>query len=399
MRIRHALIFRGGIAVCLLLALTAMAQPQRPTANAVPVPAAPQLGAKSYVLMDFHSGELLVEKDANSRVDPASITKVMTGYVVFNELNGGNLALDEVVTVSNKARQAIGSRMFIEASSKVRVEDLIRGMVIQSGNDASIALAEHIAGDEAAFVGLMNHYAVQLGMQNTHFANATGLPDENHYTTARDVAVLSTALIRDFPEYYRWYAEKEFTYNGIRQHNRNMLLWRDPAVDGLKTGHTEAAGYCLAASAMRDGMRLISIVMGAASEEVRANESQALLNYGFRFFETFQLYEAEQELAKARVWKAKEDEVALGLTDNFYVTIPRGRYEELDAQLELTPQLTAPVGQGQVIGELRIHLGQEIVGRRPLVALTEVSQSGFFGRTVDGMRLWFGGLFGGDDDE
>jgi D-alanyl-D-alanine carboxypeptidase (penicillin-binding protein 5/6) len=280
---------------------------------------------------------------------------------------------------------------------QVSVEDLLRGMVIQSGNDASVALAEFVAGSEPAFAGLMNHFAEQLEMSGTHFVNATGLPDPEHYTTARDVAVLSLATIRDYPEFYAWYSEKEFTFNEIRQHNRNTLLWRDPAIDGLKTGHTESAGYCLAASAMRDGMRLISAVMGSASEASRASESQTLLNYGFRFFETVQLYQAGQELARARVWKGLVEEVPLGLGEELFVTIPRGRYDDLEAQVQMQPELTAPLEAGVAVGRINVRLDGELVSGRDLLTLAAVEPAGFFGSAWDGLKLWMDGLF--EDDE
>jgi D-alanyl-D-alanine carboxypeptidase (penicillin-binding protein 5/6) len=283
--------------------------------------------------------------------------------------------------------------MFIEPSMKVTVEQLIKGMVIQSGNDASVALAEYLAGSEDAFAGLMNHYAVQLGMTNSHFMNATGLPHEEHYTTARDVAILSAALIADFPEYYPWYSEKEYSFNNIRQHNRNNLLWRDPAVDGLKTGHTQAAGYCLAASAKRDGMRLISVVMGSSSESTRVSESQTLLNYGFRFFETVQLYKSRQELAQGKVWKGQQEQVRLGIQDELFITIPRGRYDDLDAQVEMLPQLIAPITEGQEVGQISIRLEDKEITTRGLIALEQVEEAGFFGRAWDGMTMWFDSLF------
>jgi len=376
-----------------LCSANAWAQTPTPPAG-MPTPAPPQLGASSYVLMDYHSGALLVEHEADARVEPASITKLMTSYVVFQELTSGNIALEDPVPISEKAWRAIGSRMFLEPSMQVTVEDLVKGVVIQSGNDASVALAEFLAGTEDAFANVMNFYAEQLGMRNTHFVNATGLPDENHYTTARDIALMSIALIRDFPDYYRWYAEKEFTFNNIRQHNRNNLLWRDPAVDGLKTGHTEAAGYCLAASAKREGMRLISVVMGSFSEQSRASESQSLLNYGFRFFETVQLYEAGQELATSRVWKGEADEVSMGLAEDLFITIPRGRYDDLEARLEVQPELKAPLDAGQAVGRIRIELDGKDVTGRDLVTTQAVEPAGFFGRAMDGMRLWIGGLFG-----
>lgn len=368
-----------------------------PRSSAPPIPAAPQLGASSYILQDYFSGDILVEHNADMRVEPASITKLMTAYVVFAELDQGNISLDEQVPVSEKAWRTGGSRMFIDPKMQVSVEDLIRGMVVQSGNDASVALAEHVAGTEEAFAALMNHYAEQLGMTSTSFRNATGLPDPDHYTTARDVAILSAATIRDFPNYYPWYSEKEFTFNSIRQHNRNTLLWRDPAIDGLKTGHTEAAGYCLAASAKRDGMRLISAVMGSASESSRASETQTLLNYGFRFFETVQLYQAGQELAQARVWKGLSENVALGIQDELFVTIPRGRYDDLIATLDVEPQLTAPLSEGQVVGQVSVTLDDSVVASRPLITLGPVQEAGFFGATWDGVKLWFDSWF--EDDE
>jgi D-alanyl-D-alanine carboxypeptidase (penicillin-binding protein 5/6) len=376
---------------------SALAQVPEPNTSALPVPAAPQIGAESYLLMDFNSGRVLVEQNADMRVEPASITKMMTAYVIFGELREGKITLEEVVNVSENAWRTGGSRMFIEPGMEVTVEDLLRGMVIQSGNDASVALAEHVAGTEAAFASLMNHFAAQLGMDGTHFMNSTGLPDPEHYTTARDVAVLSLATIRDFPDFYAWYSEKEFTFNGIRQHNRNTLLWRDPAIDGLKTGHTESAGYCLAASAKRDGMRLISAVMGSTSEASRASESQTLLNYGFRFFETVQLYQAGQELARARVWKGLADEVELGIGEELFVTIPRGRYDDLEARMQMQPQLTAPLEQGAVVGQVAVTLDGESVAERDLLTLAPVEQAGFFGSTWDGLRLWFDGMF--EDEE
>lgn len=380
----------------LLLAPPLAAQPQ-PGSGPMPVPAPPQLGAMSYILTDFYSGNVLVEQNADERVEPASITKVMTSYVVFAELAQGNIALDDMVPVSERAWQTLGSRMFIDPSMQVSVEDLLRGVIVQSGNDASVALAEYVAGSEEAFAGVMNHYAEVLGMSNTHFTNSTGWPDENHYTTARDIATLSAATIRDFPDLYRWFSEKEFTFNEIRQHNRNTLLWRDPAVDGLKTGHTESAGFCLAASANREGMRLISVVMGSDSETSRASETQSLFNYGFRFFETVQLYEARDELAQARVWKGMAENVAVGIADALFVTIPRGRYDDLDAQVEMQPLLEAPLAADAVIGQITIELDDELVAERDLITLAGVEPAGFFGRSWDGVKLWVGGWFGDDD--
>ena len=373
--------------------------PNKPTPNAGarPVPAAPQLGAESYLLMDFNSGRILVEQNPDLPVEPASITKLMTSYVVFRELDEGNITLDETAAVSERAWRTGGSRMFIEPDMQVTVEDLIRGMIIQSGNDACVALAEHIAGSEEAFASLMNHYAEVLQMTGTHFMNSTGLPDPQHYTTARDIVVLSAAIIGEFPEYYTWYSEKEFTFNNIRQHNRNTLLWRDPAIDGLKTGHTEAAGYCLATSAKRDGMRLLSAVMGSSSESSRASESQTLLNYGFRFFETVQLYQAGQELARSHVWKGLTEEVALGLEQALFATIPRGRYDDLDAQVEIQTELSAPLDAGVTVGKISVHLGEELIASRDLITLGAVEEAGFFGRSWDSLRIWADGLFADEE--
>ena len=388
------------VALALALVVNVVwAQAPTPGNKALPVPAAPQLGANSYLLMDFNSGRIIVEKDPDMRVEPASITKLMTAYVVFHELQEGNISLDEMVTISEKAWRTGGSRMFIDPTMQVSVEDLVRGMVIQSGNDASVALAEHVAGSEEAFASLMNHFAEQLGMTGTLYMNATGLPDPEHYTTARDVAILSLATIRDFPEYYPWYSEKEFTFNNIRQHNRNTLLWRDPAIDGLKTGHTEAAGYCLASSAKQDGMRLVSAVMGSSSESSRASESQTLLNYGFRFFETVQLYKAGQELASARVWKGLTEQVELGLDEDLFVTIPRGRYDDLEAQVELEPQLTAPMDAGVVVGTISVKLGDELIASRELQTLSAVEEAGFFGSMWDSMKLWVDGMMEDEPEE
>ncbi len=378
------------------LMTTALAVAQVPPPPGMPTPAAPQLGASSYILVDFYSGHVLVEHDSDTRVEMASITKLMTSYVVFQELSSGNVLLEEEVNISENAWRTIGSRMFLEPDMKVTVEELLKGVIIQSGNDASVALAEHLAGTESSFANVMNYYAQQLGMEHTNFVNSTGLPDDNNYSTARDISVISIAIIRDFPEYYRWYAEKEYSFNDIRQPNRNNLLWRDPAVDGLKTGYTQAAGYCLASSAKREGMRLISVVMGSFSEQSRASESQSMLNYGFRFFETIQLYRAGQELATGEVWKGKADQVTLGLAGDMFITIPRGRYDELDARIEMQPELKAPLEAGQKVGRIRIHLGEQIVASRDLVTLNSVAPAGFFGRSWDGLRLWIGGLFGDD---
>lgn len=360
------------------------------------VPAPPQVGASSLILMDFHSGEIIAEREPDLRVDPASITKLMTSYVVFREISAGRLSLEDMVRVSEKAWRTGGSRMFIEVGDEVSAHDLLKGVIIQSGNDASVALAEHVAGSEEVFAQMMNAEARRLGMDNTRYTNATGLPDENLYTSARDVALLARALIHDFPDFYAWYSEREFTWNGITQQNRNRLLWRDASVDGLKTGHTEAAGYCLATSAERDGMRLITVVMGTASEDARAQASQSLLNYGFRFFETFRLYNADEVVTSSPVWKGQTDSVRLAVDRDLFLTVPRGRQDELAAAAHVPPRLVAPLAAGQQIGELEISFAGETRLTAPLRVVEEVPPAGWWGRTTDGIRLWFDGLFGDD---
>ncbi len=363
----------------------------------VPVPAAPDLAATSFVLQDFHSGEIIAAREPELQVEPASITKLMTSYVVFRELASGNLGLAENVRISEKAWRTGGSKMFVEVDTEVSVEDLLKGVIIQSGNDASVALAEHVAGTEAVFAQMMNAEAQRLGMAGTNYRNSTGLPDPDHYTTAADVATLSRALIAEFPEYYAWYSQLEFSYNDIRQSNRNLLLRRDDSVDGLKTGHTEAAGYCLATSAVRDGMRLISVVMGTASENARAEASQSLLNYGFRFFETFKLYSAGEELTRTEVWKGALDEMALGAAEDVFLTVPRGRQDRLAAELVVPSRPVAPFVAGENYGALQIRLDDELELEQPLVVMHDVPEAGWWGRTTDSIGLWFGGLFGGDE--
>lgn len=354
---------------------------------ALPVPAPPSIGASGYLLIDMHSDRILVEKDADQRLEPASITKIMTAYVVFDELKKGNLKLSDMVNVSEKAWKTEGSRMFIEVNSKVSVEDLLKGLIIQSGNDSAVALAEHIAGSEEAFANLMNEHALQLGMEGTHFVNSTGLPDTYHYTTARDIVKMTEAVIREHPDFYQYYSIKEFTYNGIRQHNRNNLLWRDSSVDGVKTGHTESAGYCLVSSAERDGMRLIAVVMGTESEKSRIKESASLLNYGFRFYETHRLYGAGQKLTSTRIWKGEKENLSLGLAQELFVTIPRRQYDKLQARTEIQPIIEAPVNKGQRLGEVIVELAGEEVTRLPLIALADVPEGGLWTNMVDSVLL------------
>jgi D-alanyl-D-alanine carboxypeptidase (penicillin-binding protein 5/6) len=364
----------------------------QPGIAAVTTPPAPTLPAKAYALIDANSGLELAAQRPDERMEPASLTKIMTAYAVFQELKAGRIHLDDMVTVSAKAWRTPGSRTFIEVNKQVPVEILLQGMIVQSGNDASVALAEYVAGSEEAFAALMNRYAKDLGLTGTHYMNSTGLPDANHYTTARDTAMLTRALIREFPEYYRWYSQKEFTYNGITQHNRNRLLWRDPSVDGVKTGYTEAAGYCLVASAKRDEMRLISVVLGADKVAARFRQSQALLNYGFRFFETHHIYDKEKPVTTVRVWEGEAPELALGVEQDVYITVPRERSGSLAATLDLSNPVIAPIQKGQPLGKLKIALGDEALASFPLVAMQEVGEGGLWRTLVDRVSLWVGQL-------
>ena len=359
------------------------------TSQPITTPAPPTLAAESYILMDFLSDTLIAEKDIDKKVEPASITKMMTAYVVFTELKTGNLRTDDLIRVSEKAWRTGGSKMFIEVNKTVSVSDLLKGMIVQSGNDACIAFAEHIAGTEETFTDLMNQYAKKLGMKNSHFTNSTGLPSEVHYITARDAAILAKAIIVDFPEYFPLFSEKEFTFNEITQHNRNTLLWRDPSVDGFKTGHTESAGYCLVSSAKRNGMRLIAVVMGTESQKARADESQNLLNYGFRFYETNLLFKANEKRVNVEVWKGVEEGVDLGLQEDLFITIPKGEYKNLQAKVDVPNFLIAPIGKSSTIGTLNINLHDKVISSKPLVALDAVNKGGWWTRTTDSIGLWF----------
>ncbi len=370
----------------LLLLAVAVSAPQAAPST---IPSPPKLAATGYVLMDYHSGQILADNKAEQRLEPASLTKMMTAYVISQELASGHIALTDKVLVSEKAWRMPGSRMFIEVGSEVTLEKLMKGLIIQSGNDASVALAEYVAGSEDSFVPLMNAQAERLGLKNTHFANSTGLPHKEHYTTPRDMALLAAAIIRDFPDHYDWYSEKSYKYNNISQNNRNLLLFRDESVDGLKTGHTEAAGYCLVASAKRKEMRLISVVMGTKSEKARAQESQKLLNYGFRFFETHRLYTAGQELKQMRVWKGESEALKLGLSSELYVTVPRGLYKKLNASLSVDKTIIAPVSRGQALGRVNIRLDDKVLADRPLVALQSVAEGGLMQQLKDNVLLMF----------
>ena len=353
------------------------------------IPASPKISAKSYLLIDAHSGKVLVEKNSSKRLPPASLTKMMTSYIATHELEKGNIALSDKVRVSIKAWKTQGSRMYIREGTFVTLEDLLRGIIIQSGNDASVAVAEHIAGSEDAFADLMNQHAQRLGMTDSHFVNATGLPGKDHYMTAADLAILARSIIVDHPTYYPIYSEKSFAYNKIKQPNRNKLLSRDASVDGLKTGHTEEAGYCLVASAERDGMRLIAVVMSTASEETRATETQKLLTYGFRFYETHKLYSAGQSLNEARVWGGVTDTLNLGVAEDLYITIPRGQHSALSAKLDIDEDLLAPVQKSAPFGMVNINLHEEVIVQKPLIALETINEAGFFKRLWDQVVLFF----------
>ncbi len=350
---------------------------------ALPVPAPPEVAAKNYFVIDFASGKVLAEKNPDEKIEPASITKLMTSYVVYKELEAGRLAMDDMVDISEKAWRMGGSRMYLEVNTSVSVHDLMKGLIVQSGNDASVALAEHIAGTEDAFVQLMNQYARELGMDNTNFVNCTGWPDEEHLTTARDIAKLSVAIIKEFPERYTWHAEKEYTYNSIKQYNRNKLLWRDDSVDGMKTGHTESAGYCLVSSAVRSDMRVISVVLGTDSKKARANVSQALLNYGFRFYESHTLYSEGEVLSRPRIWSGEFQNLTVGLAEDLAIAIPRGAYDKLDATMDIDKNIEAPVAKGQQIGVVKVSLDGELLETMPLVALETVNEGSLFQQAKD----------------
>ena len=372
-------VFKSLLALSFAFAITAQA--------ASPVPSAPQIEARAWLLIDVNSGQSLAENIPDSRVEPASLTKLMTAYLSFAAIKEGRLAPDQALSVSEKAWKAEGSRMFLDPRSPAKVDDLLKGMIVQSGNDACITLAEAIAGTEEGFVEMMNQQAKRLGMAGSHFVNATGLPHPQHYTTARDLSRLAMALIRDFPEYYTYYSIKEFSYANITQPNRNRLLWMDPNVDGVKTGHTDSAGYCLIASARRDNRRLLSVVLGTGSDTARAAESQKLLNYGFQFFETVKLYRANQPVATLRLYKGTSSEVQAGFARDFYVTVPRGASKRLQAQVLSKQPMLAPVEKGQGVATLRLSLDGKPAGDFSLQALTGVGTSGMIRRAWDSLML------------
>ncbi len=380
MRVRKSVL----ISFLLSLLVTSVASAQiRPT------PAPPIIGAKSYLMIDGETGHVLATHQADERLAPASLTKLMTAYVVFQALKRQQIQLTDSVTVSEKAWRTPGSRMFIEVGKQVSIQDLLLGMIVQSGNDASVALAEQVAGDESVFAELMNQYAQSVGMASSHFMNATGLPHDDHYSTARDLATLARAIIEKFPEYYKWYSVREFTFNDIKQPNRNNLLWRDASVDGMKTGHTDAAGYCLVSSAERDGMRVISVVLGTSSAKARIDGSQALINYGFTFFETRLVYSAGQEVAKARIWKSANEYSSLGVLEDLYITIPRGSYDSLEMIRRVPAIIEAPLLQGQPVAEIVVSLNGENMATEQLRALDDNPEGSLWQRARDGISLWF----------
>jgi D-alanyl-D-alanine carboxypeptidase (penicillin-binding protein 5/6) len=375
--------------VSLMFSLLVLLMPAVLWGAAKPIPNPPALDATSYYLVDFDSGRVLAEKNPDDQVEPASITKLMTAYLVDKAIADGDVTLDEMVTISEKAWRMKGSKMFVEVGKQVSVSDLLKGLIIQSGNDASVALAEHLAGSESAFAGYMNHQAKLLGMDNTNYVNATGWPDENHYSSARDIAILTRTLIDEFPESYNYYKEREYTFNKIRQFNRNRLLWRDESVDGVKTGHTEAAGFCLVASAQREEMRLISVVLGTGSDKARTQSSQSLLNYGFRYFETHKLYRSDEVLKTAKIWYGEQEQISLGVGKDIFITIPRGRYRDLDASMEIDAEISAPVERGQSLGQVNIKLDEEMILSESIVAMQAVNEGSLIDQAMDKIKLMF----------
>ncbi|MGB1950521.1 MAG: D-alanyl-D-alanine carboxypeptidase family protein [Marinobacter sp.] len=382
-------VFRVLIAA-LLLVLMPFGQAN---AQSVLIPSPPQVAASSYILMDPLSGKILMDENSNERLPPASLTKMMTAYIVERELDEGRISMSDMVPISVNAWRTEGSRTFVQEGTEVSVEDLLKGVIIQSGNDASVALAEFVAGSEGAFVDIMNQQAQLLGMRDTRFENATGLPSPDHFSTAHDLALLAKAIINDYPENYPLYAVKHFTYNNIRQPNRNSLLWRDDSVDGLKTGHTEEAGYCLVASAERNNTRLIAVVMGTDSTGARAQEVQKMLNYGFRYYQSETLFSAGQELIEARIWGGRDDQLSVGVTENVNVTIPRGSRDSLESTVDLDSVIKAPIKVGDELGRVQVKLGDEMIVDQPVLALTDVPEGGLFKRLWDAIKLFFIQLF------
>ncbi len=364
------------------------------------VPPAPHLDAKSFVLMDATTGKIMAEKDAHKRFPPASLTKIMTLYIISDALRSGQIQPNDKVRISKKAWQMGGSKMFIKVGDKVPVKDLVQGIIVASGNDACIAMAEHIAGSEKAFVSLMNHQAQLIGMKESHFTDCTGMPDPEHYSSPYDIALLSKALINDFPKYYPWYKQKHFEYNGIDQPNRNRLLWRYEFADGIKTGHTQSAGYCLASSAKQGDMRLISVVMGEPSDSARTDDSIGLLTYGFRFFKTYKVYSAGQSISEPRIWKGSEETIPLGVTEDIVLTIPTKEYNSLKVISTINKSITAPIDKGFTLGSLQVKLDDDVLVEKPLVALQEIPKGSLWSRITDSLSMSVHNMINkGEDDE
>jgi serine-type D-Ala-D-Ala carboxypeptidase (penicillin-binding protein 5/6) len=381
--------FLASLSLMAFASAQCIAQSPAPVSAPTAIPSAPQVDARAYILVDFRTDKTLAALNADARMEPASLTKLMTAYLVFQELAVGKLKLDEQVTVSEHAWRSEGSRTFIELGKPVSVQDLILGMIVQSGNDATIALAERIAGTEETFVQMMNSNAKRLGMAATHFENSSGLPSPQHYTTARDMSLLANAIIRDYPQYYKYYSVREFEHNGIKQQNRNGLLERDPTVDGLKTGHTDSAGFCLVTSALRDGMRLVSVVLGSTSMHARESASAALLNYGFTFYDTKLVVKGGAVLASAKVWKAQRSPVDLGIKNDVYVTVPRGDADSVKAVVDVQPRLIAPLAADASVGSINIVSHTQTLSTLPLHPLDAVASGGWWRRLIDTIRLWF----------
>ncbi|GHC58069.1 peptidase [Alcaligenes pakistanensis] len=392
------------VALALALPMVAQAQTQTPVPTesgqvvgaqtpALPgdlsVVPAPGLTARAWLSMDVNSGQIIAAEGLNERVEPASLTKLMTAYLVFDALEAGRLKLDQTVVISDKAWRTEGSRMFVKVNSQVSVNDLLQGVIVQSGNDASVALAEAVAGSEGAFAALMNEEATKLGLTATHFVNSTGLPDPEHLTSVRDLGVLSAALVARFPQYLHYYSQKEYTYNNIKQPNRNRLLWLDNTVDGLKTGHTQSAGYCLVSTALRDGRRVVSVVVGTANDAARTENSLKLLNWSFQNFETVKLYDASNPAVTARVWEGELENVGLGTEGALWLTVPRGKSAEIKPVANYTQPLLAPLSKGDKVGTLTLSLDGKVLAEQPLLVLEDVPEAGFFGRMADKVRLMF----------
>ncbi|WP_419418643.1 D-alanyl-D-alanine carboxypeptidase family protein [Legionella sp. D16C41] len=376
------------------LANVASPLPSSLTNKPLITPTPPAINAQAFILIDVNSGKIIAEKNSEQKLPPASLTKMMTLYVTSNALRSEQIHLNDMVRISHDAWKTAGSRMFVKEGQEVSIEDLLKGIIVDSGNDACVAVAEHLGGSEAGFAEIMNQQAQQLGMKNSHFTDSTGLPDQKLYTTAKDLAILGRALINDFPQYYHWYKQKWFTFNGIRQPNRNRLLWRNSQVDGVKTGHTSEAGFCLVSSAQRDNMRLLAVVLGSPSDSIRADDSERLLNYGFRFYETHELYKANQSVSELPIYKGKASKLKVGLLQDQFITIPTGQYQRLSMNSEVPQALEAPIKKGDRIGNLIVRFDDKVLETYPLYSLEEVPTGGFLTRCKDSVHLMFKRWFG-----